>query len=380
MILKNGAVFCDDFVFRKMDITTTDDTICALGDVSDQEGQEILDVSDCYVVPGLVDIHIHGAMGADFSDGTPESVHTIAQFLLQNGTTSFLGTTMAFPEAMLFAICSAVRPLVNQTIPGQAVLRGIHLEGPFFSQEKRGAQNPAYIIPADFTLFSRLYEASGESVRTLAIAPEAEGALDFIQQAASLCAISLAHTAADYDTAMEAFSLGANHVTHLFNGMTPFTHREPGVVGAAFDSKAYVELITDGVHIHPSVVRTTFQLFGDEQVCLISDAICACGMADGQYELGGQAITVSGNMSTLAGESLAGSVTTLADCMRTAISFGIPFEQALRAATYNPAKSIGIDNQVGSLTPGKRADLLVLNSDYTLKHVICGGVLQDSHR
>jgi len=380
MILKNGIVFCDDFVFRKMDISITDDTICALGDSFDQGGQEILDVSGAYVVPGLVDIHIHGAMGADFSDGTPEAVRTIAQFLLQNGTTSFLGTTMALPEATLFDICSTARPLVNQTIPGQAVLRGILLEGPFFSQEKRGAQNPAYIIPADFALFSRLYEASGESVRILAVAPEGEGSLDFIQAVAPLCTVSLAHTAADYDKAMEAFSLGANHVTHLFNGMNAFTHREPGVVGAAFDSGAYVELITDGVHIHLSVVRATFRLFGDEQVCLISDAVCACGMADGQYELGGQTITVSGNMSTLSGGGLAGSVTTLADCMRTAISFGVPFEQALRAATYNPAKSIGIDGQVGSLTPGKQADILILNPDYTLKHVICGGVLQDLNR
>jgi len=374
MILENGTVFCDDFVFRNMDLATADDTICALGDAL---GQDVLDASGCYVVPGLVDIHLHGAMGADFSDAAPEAIHTIAQFLLQQGTTSFLGTTMALPEAKLFDICNTARALVDQSIPGQAVLRGINLEGPFFSQEKRGAQNSDYIIPADFALFSRLYETSGERVRTLAIAPETEGALDFIQEAASLCALSLAHTAADYDTAMRAFSLGANHVTHLFNGMTPFSHRDPGVVGAAFDSGAYVELITDGVHIHPSVVRATFQLFGDERICLISDAICACGMADGQYELGGQTVIVSGNTSTLPGGGLAGSVTTLAGCMQTAISFGIPFEQALRAATLNPAKSVGIDDQVGSLTVGKRADILVLNPDYTLKHVIFGGVLQN---
>jgi len=337
MILKNGTVFCDDFIFRKLDITAADDTICALGNVSDQIDQEVLDVSGCYIIPGLVDIHLHGAMGADFSDATPEAIHTIAQFLLQTGVTSFLGTTMALPEETLFDICTTACPLVNQNIPGQATLRGLNLEGPFFSQEKRGAQNPAYIIPADFSLFSRLYAASGNSIRTLAIAPETVGALEFIQAAAPLCTLSLAHTAADYDTAMSAFSLGANHVTHLFNGMSPFSHRDPGVVGAAFDADAYVELITDGVHLHPSIVRAVFQLFGDERICLISDSVSACGMADGQYELGGQTITVSGNMSTLPGGSLAGSVTTLLDCMRTAISFGIPFAQALRAASFNPA-------------------------------------------
>ena len=377
MILKGGTVFCDDFVFRNIDVKTEGDGICALGDFSDRRGQEVLDVSGSYVVPGLVDIHIHGAMGADFSAGTAAAIDTIARHLLQVGVTSFLGTTMALPGEQLLAICDTARPLVNREIPGRAVLRGINLEGPFFSREKRGAQNPAHIIPADFSLFSRLYQASGENIRVLAIAPETEGAMELIREAAPLCTCSLAHTASDYDTAMRAFSRGARHVTHLFNGMAAFTHREPGPVGAAFDAGAYVELIADGVHIHPSVVRAVFRLFGAERVCLISDAISACGMTDGAYALGGQTLTVRGPVSTIANGSLAGSVTHLADCLRQAVSFGIPFADALRAATINPAESVGIAGQVGSLTVGKRADLLVLNPDYTHKQVIFGGVLQD---
>ena len=376
MILKNGIVFCDDFTFRHIDMAIADDVICGFGYVRDGQHQDILDVSDCYVVPGLVDIHIHGAMGADFSDGTHEACHTIARFLLQNGITSFLGATMSLPEAKLQDICTAARPLVNRVFPGQSVLRGINLEGPFFSQEKRGAQNPAFIIPADNAMFARLDEAGGGHIRILAIAPEIEGAAELIQAAAARCTVSLAHTAADYASAMRAFELGASHVTHLFNGMTPFTHREPGVAGAALDSDAYVELIADGVHIHPSMVRAAFRLFGGERVCLISDAISACGMADGSYELGGQTLMVNGRVSTIASGSLAGSVTTLADCMRQTIAFGVPAEQAIRAATINPAKSVGVDSETGSLTIGKRADILVLNSDYTLRHIIFGGVLQ----
>jgi len=376
MILKNGTVFCDDFVFRNISITTEGDVIADLDDTSNRQAQEVLDISGCYVIPGLVDIHIHGAMGADFSDGSPEAMETIAQFLLKAGITSFLGTTMALPEARLFDICKTARPFVNRVIPGQATLRGINMEGPFFDLEKRGAQNADYIIPADMPMFLRLYEVSGAHIRVIAIAPEIADNLEFIQKAAPRCTVSLAHTSSDYDTAMRAFSLGASHVTHLFNGMPPFTHREPGVVGAAFDSGAYVELITDGVHIHPAVVRATFQLFGDDRVCLISDSMRACGLTDGQYDLGGQVVTVRGDSATIASGSIAGSVTNLADCMRRAISFGVPFESAIKAATINPAKSVGIDNSIGSLAIGKRADMLVLNPDYSLKYVIFSGMVQ----
>jgi len=338
MIISNGAVFCDDGVFRQMDIEAQNGMITRIGHDLPRKGQEVINAQNDYVVPGLVDIHTHGAMGADFSDGTPEGIEEIARFLLKNGVTSFLGTTMTLPEKHTISICKTARSYINTIYPDQALLRGIYLEGPFFSKERRGAQNEEYLAEPDLSMFKRFNDASGDGVRVIAVAPELSGALEFIESASQICAVSIAHSAAKYDIASKAFSLGANHVTHIFNGMNPFNHREPGIIGAAFDSGAYVELITDGVHINPSVVRVAFKLFGDDKVCLISDSMRACGLADGQYDLGGQLVTVSG-----------------------------------RTATINPAKSVGL-NDVGSLTVGKRADILVLNQELLIEHIVLGSI------
>jgi len=373
MIITNGIVFCDDGVFRKLDVAVENGIITEIKEGYHSNERDTVDATDRYVIPGLVDIHVHGAMGADFSDGTQETAKEIAKYLLSCGVTSFLGTTMTLPEQQLIDICKAAQQLVNADIPGHAVMRGIHLEGPFINNEKRGAQNAEYIIDPDFSVLNRLHEASGETVRLIVIAPEVDGGMDFIKQAASVCTVSLAHSSADYETACSAFSNGASHVTHLYNGMNPFSHREPGIIGAAFDSGAYVELITDGIHIHPSVIRATFKLFGDDRVCLISDSMRACGLSDGEYDLGGQTVTVSGKTATISSGSIAGSVTNLADCMRKAVEFGIPLSTALKAATINPAKSVGIEKELGSLTIGKRADILVFEQDLRLKDIYHGG-------
>ena len=375
MIIKNGILFCDDGIFRESEVKISNGVISEIGEsISDSSG-EVLPARDCYVIPGLVDIHTHGAIGADFSDGTPEAIGIIARYLLDRGITSFLGTTMSLPEKQLSDICKTAASFVDIIKPDQAVLRGIHLEGPFFCQKKRGAQNADYIIDPDIQMFMRLYETSGKTVRLIAVAPEIKGGLEFIKAATTLCNVSLAHSSSDYETAGQAFSLGTNHVTHLFNGMNPYNHREPGIVGAAFDSGAYVELISDGVHIHPSIVRAVFKMFGDDRVCLISDSMRACGLADGQYDLGGQVVTVVGKSATIDNNSLAGSVTSLADCLRRSVEFGVPLTQALKAATINPAKSVGLDSEIGSLTIGKRADILVLDQDLILKKTIFGGAV-----
>lgn len=373
MVIKNGIVFCDDGVFRAADLELAGDRIAALHQPDQAPGGEELDAAGCYVVPGFVDIHIHGAMGADFSDGEIEGLHAMARFLLTQGVTSFLGTSMALSEARLTEVYTAARPLFGQSVPEEATLRGINMEGPFFSQEKRGAQNPEFIIPPDFEMFTRLNQASGGNIRTVAVAPETEGGLDFVERASKVCSVSIAHTSAGYDIAHQALERGANHVTHVFNGMTPFHHRDPGIVGAAVDSDAYVELICDGIHVHPAMVRSVFRLFGEDRMCLISDAMRACGMPEGKYDLGGQMVTVANNAATIDNGSLAGSVCVLSQCVRNAVKFGIPLESALKAATINPARSVGLDSQVGSVTVGKRADLLVLDRDLAIRQVILGG-------
>lgn len=375
MLIKNGMLFCDDGTFRILDLETNGGQISALGSVTGSE-QQVLDATGCYVVPGLVDIHIHGAMGADFSDGETASIQVMAQYLLSQGVTSFLGTSMALPGERLSHIFRTARPLVGQAIPGHSTLRGINMEGPFFHPEKRGAQNPEYIIPPDLDLFLKLNEVSGGNIRTVAVAPETSGGLDFVAAASKICSVSLAHSCADYDTASRAFAAGANHVTHVFNGMPAFHHRDPGIVGASVGTDAYVELICDGIHVHPAMIQSVFRLYGEDRVCLISDAMRACGMPDGQYDLGGQTVTVAGGRATIGTGSLAGSFTVLADCFRRAVKYGIPLEAALKAATINPARSVGLDHIVGSITIGKQADILILNTDLSLKNVILGGQLQ----
>lgn len=378
MLIKNGILFCADGTFQRANLEVCGDRIGSIGAVEGDD-QEVLDAADCYVVPGFVDIHIHGAVGADFSDGEAASIQSMARFLLSQGVTSFLGTSMALPGERLTRIYRVARPLVGRSAPGLATLRGINMEGPFFNLEKRGAQNPEYIIPPNFDLFLRLNEESGGNIRTVAVAPETAGGLDFVAAASKVCSVSLAHSCADYSTARRAFAAGANHVTHVFNGMPAFHHRDPGIVGAAVGTGAFVEIICDGVHVHPSVVRSVFRLFGEDRVCLISDAMRACGMPDGKYDLGGQMVTVADGAATIDTGSLAGSVTVLTDCFRRAVAFGISLEAALKAATINPAKSVGLDDTVGSLTPGKQADILVLRKDLSLKHVILKGCLQVSY-
>jgi len=373
MIIKNGIIYCDDGEFRKSDIEVRNGIITAIGENITDSAAEVIYAEGDYIIPGFVDIHSHGAMGADFSDGTPEAVQTIAKYYLSNGITSYLGTTMSLPQNQLIDICKTYNPFINVEHTDQAVFRGIHLEGPYFSQERRGAQNPAYLVDPDIDMFTKMYETSGDTVRIIAIAPELNGATEFIEAVSKICVASLAHSAAGYDTAKHGFSHGANHVTHLFNGMNPFNHREPGIMGAALDCGAYIEIIADGIHVHPAALRTVFKAFNEDKICLISDSIRACGLTDGQYELGGQTITVTGKTAMIDSNALAGSVTCLADCMRNVVDFGIPLPKAVKAATINPARSVGLDKEVGSLTIGKRADILILNQELDLKQTIFNG-------
>lgn len=331
------------------------------------------DAEGCYVIPGLTDLHFHGCMGQDFSDGDPEGLEIMAKYELSRGVTQICPAGMTLLEDQLTRVCQVAADHRDANKPG-AELCGINLEGPFLSPAKKGAQKEEWMHGPDVAMFHRLTAAARGLVKLVSVAPELPGAMEFIEAVEDEVVVSLAHTTADYDTAMEAFRLGAREVTHLFNAMPPFSHRAPGVVGAALDTPlCSVELICDGVHIHPSVVRAVFKMFGYKRINLISDTMRAAGMPDGQYTLGGQAVTVKGKHATLADGTLAGSVTDLMGCMKTAVSFGIPLEEAVWGAAVNPARTIGIFSRAGSLEPGKRANLVVLDQNLEIKDVFFRG-------
>ena len=378
MIIRNALVYGEDKTFSRLDIRIEEDVFTEIcPSLAPSENESVLDADGLYAIPGLIDIHFHGCMGHDFCDGTVEAIDAITRYEASCGVTSVCPATMTVSPESLVQVMDAARTYNESPVrPGQASLVGINMEGPFISEAKKGAQAAEHIRLCDEALFCSLQERSGGLIKLVDIAPENEGAMEFIDALHDKVTISLAHTTADYQTAKEAYDRGARHATHLYNAMPPFTHRAPGVVGAAFDSPhCRAELICDGVHIHPSVVRATFQLFGDDRMILISDSMRAAGMEDGQYTLGGQDVAVKGKYATLVSDgALAGSVTNLMDCMRTAVKeMQIPLESAIACATMNPAKAIGIYDRYGSISTGKIANLVLLDQDLNLRQVIIHG-------
>ena len=299
---------------------------------------------------------------------TEEAIQTLADFEASKGVLAICPATMTYPEEFLNHVMDAAAAHKNGK---GADLVGINMEGPFISPKKVGAQNPEYVQGADAGMFRRLQKRAGGLIKLVDVAPEEPGNLDFIKECHNEVRISIAHTCTDYDTAVQAFEAGATHMTHLYNAMPGITHRAPGPIIAALEHGAEVELITDNVHIHPAMVRFTFNTFGDDHVILIADSMMACGLPDGQYSLGGQAVTVKGPLATLTEQpgTIAGSNTCLYDCMKIAMSFDIPEADAIFAATRNPAKSIGVYDRVGSISVGKEADMLLVDDEYHLKQV-----------
>lgn len=385
MKIINGLVFMNGQHFEKGNLTIADERIADFCSICDEKKtlhfyeEEVLDATGCYVVPGFIDIHFHGCMGQDFSDASLQGLCQMASYELQNGITSICPATMTLPEENLQQIVSCSK-LFCETKGDKkmANLLGINLEGPFISEQKKGAQNSKYILPPDSAMFKRLLDASQGFLKLTTLAPETKGAMEFIETFHKEVAISLGHTMADYKTASEAFRKGANHVTHLFNAMPLLNHRESGLIGAAFDmtkeKNIYTELICDGIHVSDPVIRSAFALFADNNIVLISDSIRATGMPDGIYSLGQQEVTVKGRRATLKDGTLAGSVTNLYQCFRHAVDAGIPLESALKAVTINPAKSIGADADYGGISMGKMADLLILNPDLSIRNIIFHGV------
>ena len=366
MIIKRGKVFQEDGNFLEQTLYVNDHRLVDKAEY--QYDGEVIDAEGLLVLPGLVDIHSHGAAGEDFSDGNPEGLKKILQYEKRCGITSYCPTSMTFPKERLRQIFASIKGA--QTEDGATVV-GINMEGPFLDPAKKGAHVEKWIAAPDVAFVRELNQDADGLVRLVTLAPNMDGAEEFIKEMHEEVCISLGHTAADYDCASRAMKLGAHHVTHLYIAMQPFGHRAPGLIGAAMDDpECMVELICDGYHIHPSAIRAAFRMFGPERVILISDSMRATGMENGTYELGGQEVTVKDRKAVLKDGTLAGSATNLYGCMCKAVEFGIPLEQAIMAATANPARSIGIFDRVGSIRIGKQADLLLVSENLELKRVI----------
>lgn len=373
MRIINGSVF-DGEGFVERDVHAADGRF--VEEAACAEGGETVDASGCYVIPGLVDLHFHGSAGADISDGDLAGLHKMGAYEASRGITALCPATMTLPEDVLMRAAQAAS--AYEPAADEAALVGINMEGPFISPSKVGAQNPDYVRNPSAEEFRRLQEAAGGLFKLVDIAPEEPGAEEFIREMANEVRISLAHTCTDYDTAVRAFELGARQLTHLYNAMDPMHHRKPGPIPAAVEhGEVTAEVIADGVHIHPAMVRLAFQLFGDDRMILISDTLRAAGLEDGTYDLGGQDVTVRGPVATIDNGALAGSVSDLMRCLTVAVrDMGIPLASAVKAASANPARALGLDAERGAIEPGKVADAVLLDKEtLDVKAVVLRGEL-----
>lgn len=371
MLYKNAYIFSEQGFFHGSFCVEGDRFAKVITGIPEEDG---IDLCGAYVIPGLMDIHIHGAVGFDFCDNDPQGLANMAAYLAKSGVTSFLGTSAtASYETLETAYRNAA--VFQQNRPETcARLMGIHMEGPFFSEKKKGAQNPLYLKKPDYPAFQKLQETSNNIIRIADVAPELDGAIEFIHNCSADITVSVAHTNATYEEAAAAFQAGATHLTHLFNCMPSLHHRNPGVIPAAAErEQVFAELISDGHHVHPAVIRTAFKLF-PQRICLISDGLCGCGLEEGIYSFTGQRVIIKDGIGKLEDGTISGAVTNVFDGMRNAISFGIPVVEAILSATIRPAIAAGCDDQIGSIESGKFADFLICDAQLNLQKVFLGGI------
>lgn len=372
MLLKNAEIYGADFNPEKADLSVRDGKIAAIGHGLGREDEEF-DLTGCTVVPGFVDMHIHGCRGFDTCDGTREALSGMAEYLVTQGVTSFCPTTMTISHEDIEHAVYNVKDCMDHPPEGAAV-QGVNMEGPYISLRRKGSQKGDFVRNPNWNEFYDLYKRTGDAIRIVDVAPECRGAAEFIAKASQICRVSMAHTEADYEQATASFKEGITHATHLFNAMPGLAHREPGAVGAVFDDGGVkAELICDGFHIHPAVLRIAFRLLGEDRAVVVSDSMRAAGQPDGLYDLGGQAVCVKNGQARLADGTIAGSTTNLYEEFKNLVRFGIPFRQALKAVTINPAAEIGRDGEIGSIQEGKSADLVVLDGSLNLKMVVAKG-------
>ena len=373
MFYKNARIFTSDFRFVNGAFEVRGGRFGAV--LPETVPADAIDLKGATVIPGLVDVHSHGNSGADFSDGDYEGLKKMAAYYARCGVTSFAPASMTLPYDVLEKAFATAKQLKAEAPAGHARLMGIQMEGPYFSYKKRGAQNPDYLKEPDFEGFQALFEGCDGLVRIVDIAPELPGAAEFVEKASKLCTVSIAHTDSDYDHARAAVDAGVTHLTHLYNAMPGIHHRNPGVIPAAVENpKVQAEIICDGYHIHPASVRLAFTMFKNRMI-LVSDSGRCAGLPEGsKFKLGGQDAWLRDGVARLADGTIACSAANLWQCLINVLSWNIPEEEAVRAATYNPAKALGVQDQIGSIQEGKLADFIICSPDYSEKRVFIGGV------
>lgn len=370
MIFKNCTFYNEFFEKEFGDIEVENSIIKQIG-IIDGDGK---DMSGYILIPGFIDIHIHGCGGGDASDARTDSLDKITTELVKHGVTAFCPTSMTLSEEQLTDI---VKTIADYQTKG-AKIAGINLEGPFIAMSKKGAQNGAFVRAGSIEEFNHLYKKSNEKIKLITIAPEAFDSKDFIEAVSKKCTVSIGHSAADAQQCKNAIEQGARHATHLFNAMTPMTHREAGIVGTVLDDKRMMcELICDGGHICPAVLRNTFAILGEDRAVAVSDSMRGAGLGEGEFELGGQQVFVkkNGKYAVLGDGTIAASITNMHTEFKNLISFGIDFKTALKACTINPAKAIKEDDKIGSIQTGKYADFVFLDENLDIKEVYINGTL-----
>lgn len=335
---------------------------------------EVIDAEGKILIPGFIDIHIHGAVGCDFNDGSEDSIEKIACFAASHGTTSLLGTTSTIGRDDAKKAIAVIAEKMKTGTRGANIL-GLHMEGPFFNPSALGAQNPEFVQSPSSEKLEYMLGNNASALKLLALAPEQEGAFELIEELSKAgIRTAIGHTAADYDCASRALDAGCNMLTHFYNAMTPLKHRDPGVVGAVFENgNADIQLICDFIHVHPAAVKVAVKNVGEDHVIMISDAISGTGLGDGKYKLGGLDIFVKDGVARIAEGNLAGSTLTLDTAFKNMLGIGFTIETVIKFLSENPAKAIGVADRKGYIKEGFDADMILLDDDFNVSMTFVGG-------
>ncbi|MCS4487136.1 N-acetylglucosamine-6-phosphate deacetylase [Staphylococcus americanisciuri] len=384
-VIQGGYIYTEDGVVRDGHIVVKDQRIHQIKHFPYQGSLQVIDASGQHILPGFIDIHIHGGYGHDVMDASVEGLAALSEGLLSEGTTSYLATTMTQSNTAIHSALETVATYVEQAqatpFKPAAEILGVHLEGPFISEHKVGAQNPAFVQRPSVQQVQAFQKSANQLIKIMTYAPEVEGAQETLATLGNEIIFSMGHTVATFEQATEAVAHGAKHVTHLYNAATSFAHREPGVFGAAWTNPfLHTEIIVDGIHAHPAAVDVAYRMKGNHALYLITDAMRAKGLQDGEYDLGGQNVIVKGKEARLASGALAGSILKMNDGLRNLLNYThAPLEELWRVTSYNQAKALNVLSHKGSLTEGKDADIVILNDDIEVLTTIKAGYVVNNN-